>query len=240
MEKKPFAAGVLRQELHSCCNNAQYAAWADFFRAELQADYFARLDEQVSAAMMTKTVYPSRENIFRAFRTPAESVRCVILGQDPYHEPGQAMGLAFSVGEGIKQPPSLVNIEKELFSDLGLALPSGDLTSWAENGVFLLNTCLTVDRGEAFSHAKYGWQNFTLHALEYLANRGSAPMAAILWGKPAQKYAPVLQKGSRPVYILESAHPSPLSAYRGFFGSRPFSRVNEFLLRQGQTPIHWG
>ena len=240
MDIKPAGAGVLWEELQNCCNDKRYATWADFFKAEMQMDYFARLDEQVTSAMQAGTVYPPRENIFRAFRTPADRVRCVILGQDPYHEPGQAMGLAFSVGEGTKQPPSLVNIGKELVSDLGMSLSSGDLTPWAENGVFLLNTCLTVDRGEAFSHAKYGWQNFTLHALEYLLNCGSDPLAAILWGKPAQKYASVFQKGSRPVYILGSAHPSPLSAYRGFFGSRPFSRVNEYLRQQGQTPIEWG
>lgn len=231
--------GVIAAELSRCCADDAYRGWADFFRREMQAPYFQVLDEKVTAAMESGEVYPPREDIFRTFRIPVDEIKCVILGQDPYHEPEQAMGLAFSVREGIKAPPSLVNIQKEILSDLGTEMRSTDLSGWVESGVFLLNTCLTVDRGNAFSHADFGWQQFTLHALEYVVACQGAPLAAILWGKPAQKYAPVFHQCSRETLVICSPHPSPLSAYRGFFGSRPFSRVNDFLRRQNMEPIHW-
>lgn len=155
------------------------------------------------------------------------AVRVVILGQDPYHEPGQAMGLSFSVPDGCKAPPSLRNIFKELEAELGPGCAAHtDLTLWARQGVLLLNTVLTVEQGAANAHAGRGWETFTRAALEYAAAHGTAPLAAVLWGKPAQKYAPIFNRAAahRPVLVLESAHPSPLSAYRGFFGSAPFGK----------------
>ena len=169
-------------------------------------------------------------------------VKVVILGQDPYHEPGQAMGLSFSVPDSCKTPPSLRNIFKERESEFGpVTQPHNDLTPWAQQGVLLLNTVLTVEKGAAFSHAGQGWETFTRAALEYTAALDNTPLAAILWGKPAQKYAPLFRAaaGHRPVLVLESAHPSPLSAYRGFFGSAPFGKVNDFLLAHHAQPIDW-
>lgn len=217
--------------------------WQPFFAQERAKPYFAELDAFVTAAAGEKTVYPAPGNIFAAFRAcPAAGVRCVILGQDPYHEPGQAMGLSFSVPDGCKAPPSLRNIFKELESAYGPGCAgSTDLTPWARQGVLLLNTVLTVEQGAANVHAGHGWETFTRAALEYAAAQGSAPLAAVLWGKPAQKYAPIFNKAAarRPVLVVESAHPSPLSAYRGFFGSAPFGKVNEFLKNNGAAEIDW-
>lgn len=217
--------------------------WTPFLESECSKPYFAALDEFVTEAAARTTVYPAPEQIFAAFRAcPAERTRVVILGQDPYHEPGQAMGLAFSVPDGCKAPPSLKNICKELEAEFGPArTPRTDLTFWAEQGVLLLNTVLTVERGAAFSHARHGWETFTRAALAYAAAHGDGPLAAVLWGKPAQACAPLFQAAGahRPVLVLESAHPSPLSAYRGFFGSAPFGKVNAFLQAHGQPPIAW-
>lgn len=217
--------------------------WQPFFAAERAKPYFAELDAFVTAAAAEKTVYPAAENIFAAFRAcPAAAVRCVILGQDPYHEPGQAMGLSFSVPDGCKAPPSLRNIFKELDAEFGPGSAARtDLTPWAQQGVLLLNTVLTVEQGAANAHAGRGWETFTRAALEYAAAQGTAPLAAVLWGKPAQKYAPIFAQAQarRPVLVLESAHPSPLSAYRGFFGSAPFGKVNDFLKNNGAAEIDW-
>lgn len=217
--------------------------WAPFLDRETAKPYFAQLDAFVTEAAAAHTVYPAPENIFAAFRAcPAHRVRVIILGQDPYHEPGQAMGLSFSVPDGCKTPPSLKNIFKELESEFGpVAERHNDLTSWARQGVLLLNTVLTVEQGAAFSHAGHGWETFTRAALEYVAALDRTPLAAILWGKPAQKYAPLFHQvaAQRPVRVLESAHPSPLSAYRGFFGSAPFGKVNAFLQEHGEKPIRW-
>ena len=217
--------------------------WAPFLAAECAKPYFAELDAFVSEAAATHTVYPAPQDIFAAFAAcPARGIRAVILGQDPYHEPGQAMGLAFSVPDGCKTPPSLRNIHKELETEFGPApAPHNDLTPWARQGVLLLNTVLTVEAGKAFSHAGHGWETFTRAALEYTAAQADTPLAAVLWGKPAQRYAPLFRAAAahRPVLVLESAHPSPLSAYRGFFGSAPFGKVNAFLRQHGQTPIAW-
>ena len=217
--------------------------WQPFFAQERAKPYFAELDAFVTAAAAEKTVYPAPENIFAAFRAcPASSVRVVILGQDPYHEPGQAMGLSFSVPDGCKVPPSLRNIFKELESEFGPGCAAHtDLTPWAQQGVLLLNTLLTVEQGAANAHAGHGWETFTRAALEYAAAAGTAPLAAVLWGKPAQKYAAIFEKAAarRPVLVLESAHPSPLSAYRGFFGSAPFGKVNAFLENNGVSKIDW-
>ena len=218
-------------------------AWRPLLAEELKKPYFAALAERVDAAYETQTVFPPREELFTAFElTPPEAVRVVILGQDPYHEPGQAHGLAFSVRRGVKLPPSLRNIYQELESDVGIApAKDGDLTAWARQGVLLLNTVLTVEQGRAFAHAKQGWETFTRAVLEYAVQQSVAPLAAVLWGKPAQKYAPVFAavQDRRPVLVLESAHPSPLSAYRGFFGSAPFGKINAFLQQHGEAAIDW-
>ena len=217
--------------------------WQLFFAQERAKPYFAELDAFVTAAAAERTVYPAPENIFAAFRVcPAASVRAVILGQDPYHEPGQAMGLSFSVPDGCKAPPSLRNIFKELESEFGPGSAAHtDLTPWARQGVLLLNTVLTVEQGAANAHAGHGWETFTRAALEYATAQGTGPLAAVLWGKPAQKYVPIFNAAAarRPVLVLESAHPSPLSAYRGFFGSAPFGKVNEFLKNNDAAEIDW-
>ncbi len=189
-----------------------------------------------------KIVYPPRGQRLAALAlTPLEAVRCVILGQDPYHGPGQAHGLAFSVQAGVKPPPSLVNIYKELESDLGLPRPaSGDLTPWARQGVLLLNNTLTVEAGQAGSHAGRGWDAITDACVAAVAAR-SEPTVFILWGSHAKKKAsrvPQLARASRHL-IVASAHPSPLSAHNGFFGSRPFSQTNAFLEANGRGSIDW-
>ena len=189
-----------------------------------------------------KAIYPPRDCRLKALElTPLESVRVVILGQDPYHGPGQAMGLCFAVPEGERVPPSLANIYKELASDLGLAPPThGDLSGWARQGVLLLNTSLTVEHGKAGSHAGRGWEAVTDACVAAVAERPE-PSVFILWGSHAQTKAariPALQGESRHL-IIRSPHPSPLSAYRGFFGSRPFSRANAFLEAHGRGRIEW-
>ena len=215
-------------------------AWRPLLAEELKKPYFAALAERVDAAYGTQTVFPPREDLFNAFAlTPPEAVRVVILGQDPYHEPGQAHGLAFSVRRGVKLPPSLRNIYQELESDVGIApAKDGDLTAWARQGVLLLNTVLTVESGRANSHKNFGWQRFTDAVLAACAALPQ-PVAFVLWGGQAQKKAPLLEGGAAPRLILQSAHPSPLSSYRGFFGSRPFSQINAFLCENGEAEIDW-
>ena len=211
----------------------RWSDYVDFRRFSTFFDDFGKIYQ-------SRTVYPPQEEVFTAFRlTPPEAVRVVILGQDPYHEPGQAHGLAFSVREGTRLPPSLKNIYKELQADLGVEPPaSGDLTHWAEQGVFLLNTVLTVEAGMANSHKDLGWQEFTDAVVAAVAKLPQ-PVAFLLWGSQAHKKAPVAVNSSYPRLVLQSPHPSPLSAYRGFFGSRPFSRINEFLAEHGEQPIRW-
>ena len=215
-------------------------AWTPYLEQELRAPYFAALLQRVGAARAAGTVYPPEERTFFALTaTPPERVRAVILGQDPYHEPGQAMGLAFSVPQGERLPPSLRNIFMELHTDLGLPQPSGgDLTPWAERGVLLLNTVLTVGRGAANSHAAWGWQRFTDAVLAALAALPQ-PVAFVLWGGHAQKKAALAADSPYPRLVLQAPHPSPLSAYRGFFGSRPFSKINAFLESAGSRAIDW-
>ena len=186
----------------------------------------------------TAAVYPPADDIFNAFHlTPLPDVKVVILGQDPYHEPGQAHGLSFSVMPGVEIPPSLVNIYQELHDDLGCKIPNnGCLTKWARQGVLLLNTVLTVRAHRAFSHKDIGWQEFTDAAIRVLAGQ-DRPLVFILWGRPAQQKASMITNPRH--LILKSPHPSPLSAYRGFFGSRPFSKTNAYLEANGLTPIDW-
>ena len=214
--------------------------WQPLLAEELEKPYFAALAERVDAAYASQTVFPPREDLFAAFAlTPPEAVRAVILGQDPYHEPGQANGLAFSVRRGVKLPPSLRNIYQELEADLGIRPAAhGDLTGWARQGVLLLNTVLTVECGKANSHKDVGWQRFTDAVIAACA-RLPQPVAFVLWGGQAQKKAALLGSAADPRLVLQSAHPSPLSSYRGFFGSRPFSQINAFLRENGQTEIHW-
>ena len=215
-------------------------AWAPLLRQEFDKPYFPALCAAVDAAYGTAEVYPPREALFAAFaRTPPEAVRVVILGQDPYHEPGQAHGLAFSVPDGVRLPPSLANIYKELQSDLGIPpKESGDLTGWAQQGVLLLNTVLTVERGRANSHRDFGWQRFT-DAVFAAAAALPQPLCFVLWGTQAQKKTALLPETGAPRLVLRAPHPSPLSSYRGFFGSRPFSQINDFLRRHGEAPIDW-
>ena len=217
--------------------------WLEPLKPEFSKPYYAELFKFVKNEYSTRQIFPPADDIFNAFHlTPLHEVKVVILGQDPYHEPGQAMGLSFSVPDGCKAPPSLRNIFKELEAELGPGCAAHtDLTLWARQGVLLLNTVLTVEQGAANAHAGRGWETFTRAALEYAAAHGTAPLAAVLWGKPAQKYAPIFNRAAahRPVLVLESAHPSPLSAYRGFFGSAPFGKVNAFLKNNGAAEIDW-
>ncbi|MBO4323249.1 MAG: uracil-DNA glycosylase [Clostridia bacterium] len=211
--------------------------WDEKLKPLFESENYLKIREFLKKEYSSHTVYPSMFDIFNAFKfTPYENVKVVILGQDPYHEPGQAHGLCFSVKEGVKLPPSLVNIYKELQADLGFKPPiGGDLTKWATQGVLLLNTTLTVIRGQANSHSKCGWTEFTDGVIEILSERAK-PMVFILWGGNARSKKPLIAKRH---LIIESAHPSPLSCYNGFFGSKPFSRANDFLLAHGETPIDW-
>ena len=210
--------------------------WSKYLNLSDYKDLF----EKVDAAYKTAVVYPPKEDLFTAFSlTPPEAVRVVILGQDPYHEPGKAHGLAFSVREGVKLPPSLVNIYKERESDVGVPMSAdGDLTAWAQQGVLLLNTVLTVEQGKANSHKDYGWQAFTDAVVASVAKLPQ-PVAFVLWGAQAQKKAAVAAASEYPRLVLQSPHPSPLSSYRGFFGSKPFSRINAFLKVHGESTISW-
>lgn len=220
--------------------NWNFYGWEEQLSAERTKPYFPALVNAVELAYRSeRRVYPPREQLFEALRlTPPESVRCVILGQDPYHEPGQAHGLSFSVPVGTPLPPSLRNIYKELSADLDAQTPtSGDLSHWAQQGVLLLNTGLTVYEGAAGSHRSFGWQHFT-DAVIRAADSLPQSIVFILWGGDARKKAAFLSRGENRL-IIESAHPSPLSSYRGFFGSRPFSRCNEFLTMQGEKAIEW-
>ena len=214
-------------------------AWQALLKDELQKPYWCSLEQRLGAAYESGAVYPPAQQLFAFERTPPTCVRAVILGQDPYHEPGQANGLAFSVSRGVKLPPSLQNIYKELEADLGVpAAKSGDLTSWAQQGVFLLNTVLSVRAHAANSHKDFGWQSFTDAVIAALAELPQ-PVAFVLWGAQAQKKAALVEKSPYPRLVLQSPHPSPLSAYRGFFGSRPFSQINAFLVSYGFSPVDW-
>lgn len=217
---------------------SELGPWADYI--SFPEEKWNALSEKVEAAYENTVVYPPRENLFAAFQTtPPEKVRVVILGQDPYHEPGQAHGLSFSVRQGIPTPKSLVNIYKELESDLGIPPAAhGCLEKWAGEGVLLLNSILTVEAHQAGSHKKFGWEKFTDAAIE-ATNRLPQPIAFLLWGNYSIKKASLIQTEFHRL-VLTSAHPSPLSAYRGFFGSRPFSKINSFLVEYGQEPISWG
>ena len=212
-------------------------SWYNALLDEFAAPYFEQLTEFVRQEYAQTTCYPPGRQIFAAFDLcPFDQVKVVIIGQDPYHEPHQANGLAFSVTKDVRIPPSLVNIYKEIHDDLGLPIPHhGDLTYWAKQGVLLLNNVLTVERGKANSHKGLGWETFTLNVVRYL-NEREKPLVFILWGKNAIEKKKYID--SRHL-VLTSVHPSPLSAYRGFFGSKPFSKTNTFLESVNKTPIDW-
>lgn len=212
--------------------------WAEKISAEYRKPYYRELFNFIKEEYSKVVVYPPSEDIFNAMHlTPLSKVKCVILGQDPYHEPGQAHGLCFSVKPDIKIPPSLENIYKELHDDIGFAIPNhGYLEEWAKQGVLLLNTVLTVQAHRAFSHRGKGWEQFT-DAIIRTVNEIDRPVVFLLWGKPAQEKKTLLNNPKH--LILEAPHPSPLSAYRGFFGCRHFSKANDFLMQNGETPIDW-
>jgi len=234
-----------------------HSSWKPFLEQEFEKPYFRELSAFLKTAYQTKTIFPEKSAVFRAFSTDLNNIKVVILGQDPYHTPGSACGLAFSVPASAKIPPSLINIYKEIDSDLGqiyqdlktmnpnLQLSpedyqhhnkTGDLSSWAEQGVLLLNNVLTVEAHLAGSHRGRGWETFTENTIKYL-NTARPHLVFILWGRDARSKKPLIDQTKH--LILESAHPSPLSAFSGFFGSRPFSKCNNFLKENGLTPIVW-
>lgn len=212
--------------------------WLEPLNIEFKKSYYKKLYEKVREEYQSRVIYPDANDIFNAFDfTPLSHVKAVILGQDPYHGPGQAHGLCFSVQPDVDIPPSLVNIYKELHDDLGCSVPNnGYLKKWADQGVMLLNTVLTVRAHQANSHRGIGWEEFTDAAIKTL-NAQDHPLVFILWGRPAQMKRQMLTNPRH--LILEAPHPSPLSSYRGFFGSRPFSKTNEFLKANGVEPIDW-
>lgn len=213
-------------------------SWKKQMQDEFDKPYFETLTCFVKAEYATTTVYPPGGEIFAAFDAcPFEQVRVVILGQDPYHEPGQAHGLCFSVNDGVQFPPSLQNIFKEIESDLGISLPtSGNLTRWARQGVLLLNATLTVRAHQAGSHQNHGWETFTDAVIHRLASQREN-IVFILWGSYAQRKGAFIDRSRH--LVLQSPHPSPLSAYRGFFGNRHFSQANQYLVEHGYSPIQW-
>lgn len=212
-------------------------SWDEILKGEFEKDYYLKLREFLIDEYRTKVIYPDKNNIFSSLKlTSYEDVKVVILGQDPYHGKGQAHGLAFSVQKGVPKPPSLLNIFKELKDDLGYPIPlHGNLESWARQGVLLLNTVLTVREGQANSHKGMGWEIFTDTVISHLSKRKD-PVIFLLWGAPAGKKEALIDERH---WVLRSVHPSPLSAHRGFFGSRPFSRSNDILRDMGKAPIDW-
>jgi uracil-DNA glycosylase len=212
--------------------------WNPLLRTEFAKPYWPALQEFVRSERLRATVYPPHDEVFAALHlTPHAATRVMILGQDPYHGAGQAHGLCFSVRRGVKVPPSLANIHRELADDLGLRVPDhGNLEAWADQGVLLLNATLTVRAGQAGSHQGKGWETFTDEVIRTVSRRREH-VVFILWGASARKKGTLIDRQRHT--IIESAHPSPLSAHNGFFGSRPFSRANEALVAHGQPPVDW-
>ena len=213
-------------------------SWKKVLAGEFEKPYFAQLINFVKAEYATTTVYPEGKNIFNAFNLcPLPNVKVVIIGQDPYHEPRQAHGLCFSVQDGVEFPPSLQNIFKEIESDLGTPVPpSGNLERWARQGVFLLNSILTVRAHQAASHANKGWETFTDEVIKQISDK-TENVVFMLWGNYAKVKGKVID--TKKHLILNTVHPSPLSVYRGFFGCKHFSRANQYLSEHGKTPINW-
>lgn len=212
--------------------------WKDYLASEFESDYYLNLRKFLVSEYNSKVIYPNMYDIFNALHyTSYKDTKVVILGQDPYHGPNQAHGLSFSVNPGVKTPPSLVNIYKELHTDLGCYIPNnGYLKKWADQGVLLLNTVLTVREGEANSHKNKGWEHFTTKIIKVL-NQKDTPVVFILWGNNAISKESLITNPKH--FIIKSVHPSPLSASRGFFGSKPFSKANDFLISTNQKPIDW-
>ena len=213
-------------------------SWQAVLTDEFEKDYFKELSGQIREAYLTSTVYPPPKLVFNAFaHCPFQNVKVVILGQDPYHGPGQAMGLSFSVPDGVRTPPSLQNIYKEIAADIGIEIPpSGNLERWADQGVLLLNATLTVRAGEAGSHQGLGWESFTDTVIKHLAEEREH-LVFMLWGSYAQKKGAHIDRAKH--LVLEAPHPSPLSAHRGFLGCRHFSQCNAYLREHGHKPINW-
>ncbi|HSI66019.1 MAG TPA: uracil-DNA glycosylase [Planococcus sp. (in: firmicutes)] len=210
--------------------------WQQVMEAEFEKPYYVKLREFLKKEYASELIYPPKEDLWSAFEhTPFTDVKVVILGQDPYHGPNQAHGLSFSVRPGVPHPPSLRNMFKELEDDMGCAVPKdGTLTKWADQGVMMLNTVLTVRAGKAHSHRNQGWELFTDEVIRKLSER-DRPVIFVLWGKPAQQKKALIDLERHAV--IEAPHPSPLSAHRGFFGSKPYSNVNEMLQQRGEEPI---
>ena len=214
-----------------------HESWKPILQSEFNQPYFKELSDFLHKAYATKTIYPPKQQVFSAFATNLDDIKVVIIGQDPYHGPRQANGLAFSVQNGIQFPPSLRNIFKEAHDDVGALIPSsGDLTRWAEQGVMLLNNTLTVEAHMAGSHRGKGWEIFTEHIIKYL-NESRPHLVFILWGRDARSKKTLIDQSKH--FVIESAHPSPLSAHNGFFGSKPFSKCNLQLEKWGLSPIEW-
>ena len=212
--------------------------WKPILKQEFDQDYFVKLSSFLKNAYATKSIFPAKHKVFSAFSAPPEEIRVVILGQDPYHNVGQAHGLAFSVQEGVQIPPSLVNIYKEIEAELGTkaAGRGGNLEAWASQGVFLLNNTLTVEAHQAGSHRGLGWETFTANIIKYL-NENRSNLVFLLWGRDARSKSALIDGNKH--LILEAAHPSPLSAHNGFFGCDHFKKTNEYLTANGLKPIEW-
>ena len=212
-------------------------SWFELLKDEFNKEYFKKLQDFLKEEYSKYEIYPAEKNIFNALNhVPFDKIKVVIIGQDPYHEPGQAQGLSFSVPDNVEKPPSLVNIMKEIEDDLQVKChPSGNLERWANQGVLLLNTMLTVRRGQANSHKDKGWEILTRKIIEIVGKR-EEPIVFMLWGSYAQSFSDLIDSQH---LILKAPHPSPLSAYRGFLGCKHFSKCNDFLVKNGQTPIDW-
>lgn len=212
--------------------------WDNLLKSEYTKEYFLNLEKFVSNEYKTKTIYPKMSEIFKAFQeTPYDKVKVVIIGQDPYHGENEAEGLSFSVKKGIAKPPSLINIFTELRDDLGYKIPNnGSLEPWAKEGVLLLNSTLTVVKDTPKSHSNKGWEIFTDEVIKII-NKKTTPVVFVLWGSDARSKKSLITNKIH--YIIESPHPSPLSAYRGFFGSKPFSKANNFLIKNNIQPVNW-
>ncbi|MCR4753061.1 MAG: uracil-DNA glycosylase [Candidatus Saccharibacteria bacterium] len=214
-----------------------HESWKPILQSEFNQPYFKELSAFLHNAYTARTIYPPKQQVFSAFASDLNDIKVVIIGQDPYHGPRQANGLAFSVQDGIQFPPSLRNIFKEVHDDVGAPIPSsGDLTRWAKQGVMLLNNTLTVEAHMAGSHRGKGWEIFTEHIIKYL-NENRPHLVFILWGRDARGKKPLIDQSKH--FIIESAHPSPLSAHNGFFGSKPFSKCNLQLEKWNMPPIEW-
>ncbi|MGL4582653.1 MAG: uracil-DNA glycosylase [Flavobacterium sp.] len=217
--------------------NIKAPGWNSYLKEEMSSLYFKTLMETVDSLYQSSTVFPPKEEVYKAFDlVDFKDVKVVIIGQDPYHGAFQANGLSFSVSKGVKLPPSLVNIYKELESDLGIRNLNGDLSKWAEQGVFLLNATLTVEEKKAGSHQKIGWEKFTDAVIEQLSTHRE-DIVFILWGSYAQKKGKNIDRSNH--CVIETVHPSPLSVYRGFYGSKPFSKSNDYLASKGIKTIDW-